>query len=110
DHFVEIFGVTPDYNTPLEQNIFLSQDDMQSYLKKIYTKTMRVFSNLTDENLGKPIINGGSMEYTHMDVIIGQIRHIMYHVGYLNSFLKRENSPVSNWYAHNEGEKLKFEK
>jgi len=102
DHFVGDFSLSPDLDKPLPESEVISQSDMNDYLKKIHCKTVAVFNNMTDEKLGKPIIDGGSKEYTHMDVTVGQIRHIMYNIGSLNRLLRDKGLPESDWYAYNE--------
>lgn len=81
--------------------LFISQDQMLEYLDIIQTKTTCVFDNLNDEKLSVLVWDNAS-HHTYADVIVGQIRHIMYNVGYLNGILRELGLPESDWYAYNE--------
>ena len=85
------------------EGLFISQDKMLEYLDAIQMKTTRLFDNLNDEKLSASVY-GNNPQYTYADVIIGQIRHIMYNIGYLNGILRELGLPESDWYAYNEPE------
>jgi len=85
------------------EGLFISQEEMREYLNRIHVKTARIFDRLDDEKLGTSIV-GDNQQYTYMDVISGQIRHIMYNIGYLNGILRERGLPESDWYAYNEPE------
>lgn len=80
---------------------YLKKEELRTYLEKIHDKTERVFEHLNDEALLSPIIPG-KYDYTYADVITGQVRHVMYHVGHCNSILRHYNIPAVEWIAHNE--------
>lgn len=79
----------------------LTKLQMQDYLMKIREKTDRIFGALTDDLLPTPIIPN-RYDFTYADVIMGQIRHVMYHVGQCNLILRNNESPAVKWLAHNE--------
>ena len=85
------------------EGLFISQDKMLEYLDVIQMKTTNMFHNLNDEKLSSSIFNNDP-QYTYTDVIVGQIRHIMYNVGYINGILRELGLPESDWYAYNEPE------
>lgn len=85
------------------EGLFISQEKMQEYFDTIQKKTTRIFDSLCDEKLGDSIFNNYPY-FTYTDVILGQIRHIMYNVGYLNGILRGLGLPESDWYAYNEEE------
>lgn len=95
------------YNTDLYadsyEGLFISQAKMLEYLDAIQTKTTCIFDSLNDEKLSVPVCNN-DLQHTYADVIVGQIRHIMYNIGYLNGILRELGLPESDWYAYNEPE------
>lgn len=87
----------------IPEDISVSRAEMQEYLDRIRMKVERFFKALDDEKLGEPI-EPGNLQYTYTDVIVGQIRHIMYNIGYLNGILREKDLPESDWYSYNEEE------
>lgn len=81
---------------------FLSRESMGAYLAAIQKKTTAVFDGLNDEKLEEPVLEDDGICYTSLDIICGQIRHIMYNIGYLNGILRAQGLPESDWYSHNE--------
>lgn len=95
---------TTDLYADSYEGLFISREDMGTYLKAIQKKTAAVFDDLNDEKLGQPALEDEGFVRTHLDVICGQIRHIMYNIGYLNGILRSQDLPESDWYSHNEPE------
>ena len=97
----------PAYTTDLYaesyEGLFLSRDEMLAYLDAIQRKTARIFDGLDDERLDVPAA-GDDPHYSYADVIVGQVRHIMYNIGYLNGILREKGLPESDWYSYNEPE------
>ncbi len=85
------------------EGLFLSRDKMLAYLEAIQRKTARIFDGLNDEALGVAV-TVDDQRYSYADVIVGQIRHIMYNIGYLNGILREKGLPESDWYSYNEPE------
>lgn len=79
----------------------LTKAQLKEYIMKIHVKTERIFEKLNDVLLATPIIKD-KHDYTYANVIMGQIRHIMYHVGHCNSILRNGNLPAVEWISHNE--------
>lgn len=94
---------TTDLYADSYEGLLIEQDVMLKYLDAIQRKTTRIFDYLNDEKLGVPVCNNDP-QYTYADVIVGQIRHIMYNIGYLNGILREQGLPESDWYAYNEPE------
>lgn len=94
---------TTDLYAESYEGLFIAQVKMLEYLDTIQTKTSRIFDSLNDEKLYVPVCNGAE-HHTYADVIVGQIRHIMYNIGYLNGILRELGLPESDWYAYNEPE------
>lgn len=94
---------TTDLYADSYDGLFISRDKMREYIGAIHTKTTCIFNNLNDEKLNISVYNSNP-QYTYTDVILGQIRHIMYNIGYLNGVLRELGLPESDWYAYNEPE------
>ncbi len=94
---------TTDLYADSYDGLFIQQDKMLEYLDEIQAKTTRIFDNLDDEKLNVSVLNEDP-KHTYTDVILGQIRHIMYNIGYLNGILRELGLPESDWYAYNEPE------
>jgi hypothetical protein len=93
--------IPPEFEHDVPEGVSISRADMREYLTRIKSKTAAIFSNLDDAHMAQPIIEG-QKNYTYMDVITSQIRHIMYNVGYLNGILRSKGLEESDWYAYNE--------
>jgi len=79
----------------------LTKEEALEYLERLQEKADRFFESLDDERLLQPVVEGRSL--TYLDVILGQIRHIQYHVGNGNRMLKSRNAETSGWLAFGEG-------
>lgn len=88
-------------NIHTEGDLTITREKMAEYLELIHRKTGKVFDTLSDEDLSRLIIPGIE-NYTWLDVVTGQIRHIMYNVGYCNGILREQSLPEADWYAYNE--------
>ncbi len=94
---------TTDLYADSYEGLFISREKMMEYLQAIQTKTTRIFDNLNDKKLSASVYKNDP-QYTYTDVILGQIRHVMYNIGYLNGILRELGLPESDWYAYNEPE------
>jgi hypothetical protein len=94
--------IPPEFEHDVDNSFAVSRGDMKEYLEKIHVKTARVFDALTDSRLGDPILIENN--YTYLDVIMAQTRHIMYNLGYLNGILRSKALEESDWWAYNEKE------
>jgi len=94
---------TTDLYADSYEGLLIRQDKMLEYLDVIRTKTTIIFDHLNDEKLSVSVF-GNEPQFTYTDVILGQIRHIMYNIGYLNGILRELGMPESDWYSYNEPE------
>ena len=94
---------TTDLYADSYEGLFIQQDIMLEYLDAIQVKTSGIFEDLDDEKLSLSVF-GNEPQFTYTDVILGQIRHIMYNIGYLNGILRELGLPESDWYSYNEPE------
>jgi hypothetical protein len=95
------FAVPPEFECEIGSEVFISRAAMQEYLRRLKQNTSAFFHSLTDEKLTLPAVDG-KPDHTYLDVILGQIRHVMYNVGYLNGILRGRGEEESDWYAYNE--------
>jgi hypothetical protein len=93
--------ISPELNIHTDGDLSITRTQMADYLEKIHIKTEQFFQALQDEDLAAPIISGVE-NYTYLDVITGQIRHIMYNIGYCNALLREQKLPEADWYSYNE--------
>jgi len=95
-------NVTPelDGNVRIFSDI-LNKDELRRYLNCIYEKTDKFFNNLDDYKLKQPIAES-NYDFTCLDVINMQIRHVMYHVGYCICILRNHIGIDIEWVSHNE--------
>ena len=84
-----------EFATEVPEELLITREEMQDYLVKIHEKTLRVFASLNDRKLGRPLHRGYG--YVHMDILAGQIRHVIYNIGYLNAMLRERGLPASDW-------------
>lgn len=94
--------IPPEFECEVDNSFAVSRSDIKEYLAKIHIKTSRVFDALTDSRLAEPILIENN--YTYLDVIMAQSRHIMYNIGYLNGILRSFGLEESDWWAYNEKE------
>ena len=95
--------IPPEYEQEVPAEVCVSREEMRTYLKMIGGKVSKVFDVLDDSRLMEPI-RPGEERFTHLDVIMTQVRHVMYNVGYVNGILRGLDLPESDWYAYNEDE------
>ncbi len=93
--------IPTEYEHEMPSGLLVSREDMRAYLAGIKVKTSRIFDSLHDGLLSRPIITGKS-DYTYLDMVMGQVRHVMYNVGYLNAVFRSLGMQESDWYAYNE--------
>jgi len=93
--------IPPEYEHEVLADICITREEMREYLSSIKVKTSRIFDSLHDGLLSKPIIPGQS-DYTYMDMVMGQVRHIMYNAGYIYAVFRSLGLKESDWYAYNE--------
>jgi len=93
--------ISPELGDPIPAGLLISREDMSRYLNLIWEKSKAIFDGLEDNVMGREVVEGAE-NYTWADIITGQIRHIMYNIGYLNAFLRQDGLPESDWYAYNE--------
>jgi hypothetical protein len=102
-HFLGEERIHPEYGHEPDPDLYISRTDMIAYVEKLAEKCARFFEGLDDQKLGELIIPGHD-NYTYEDVILGQTRHVMYNIGYLNGILRGLDLPESDWYSYNEKE------
>lgn len=100
-HFDE--RIPPEFEHDIDPGLSISREETSEYLQKLHVKTVRIFDRLDDAILGQEALEGET-HYTYTDIILSQVRHIMYNTGYLNGILREKGLSESDWWAYNEDE------
>ncbi len=102
-------GELPYLSEPYKRNIPLdfNEKDLEyidpaacvEYFQKIKRKCERFLSVYKDRPMEKSI---RAAHYTILDILLVQIRHIQYHIGYCSSILARYGEPDISWLGFGE--------
>lgn len=95
--------IPPEFEHPPDHSLKITQTEMRAYLALLSAKISRFYAKLHDEMLGTEITEH-SVHFTYADVLLGQNRHVMYNVGYLNAVLRSLHLDESDWYSYNEAD------
>jgi hypothetical protein len=77
----------------------ISRETLQSYLQDTAENCRQLLKNTDNGLLFQEVeINGGS--YALLDQILGQVRHLMYHVGCVSSILRCETGSPLVWIGY----------
>ena len=80
----------------LETPRILSKSELYEYYSSVKKKVSDYLSNLTDTKLIEIIVLNNN-EYTRLELILAQLRHVFYHVGYIHCCLKIENGDTPEY-------------
>jgi hypothetical protein len=74
---------------------YLTKEKLKNYSKQIRIKLNNYFDELNSQKL----LESSSIwdKYSYCDVILGQLRHIQYHVGHCNCILRQNNVEAVDW-------------
>ena len=75
----------------------LSKQEMSEYVAHVKEKALQFFDFLDDERLLEPIGAGPLPNHTYGDALIGQIRHVQYHVSECNVRLGDDGHKAAEW-------------
>jgi len=106
DEVTNVWNPEKQVAAELDENVVafsntLSKAELQHYLSCLYEKTDAFFNNLNDNRLKMPIAEN-NFEFTHLDIINMQVRHVMYHVGHCICILRIHTDIDVEWLSHNE--------
>ena len=106
DETPKVWESNKNVTSELDENVrifsdVLSKAELRQYLSCIYEKTNIFFSGLNDYRLRQPIAEN-NYEFTYLDVINMQVRHVMYHVGHCICILRSHAGIEIEWVSHNE--------
>jgi len=80
---------------------YLTKNEIFEYYYIVKNKSKEFFDSLEDSKINLAIAENNE-NFTYLDIISMQLRHIMYHVGHCICIL-RDNSDVDvEWKSHNE--------
>jgi hypothetical protein len=80
----------------IEDENVLTKDEIRKYYKDVKYKTEEYINKLNDEVLAERI-NFNKMKFTKLELILAQLRHIFYHVGYLHCCIKIEKGETPEY-------------
>lgn len=72
---------------------------LKGYRTQVYQQIADYFAKLTPENLTEVLTLRGKT-FTRADFIVGQISHTQYHVGCMNSQLRRRTGTAPGWIGY----------
>ena len=106
DEVLKAWKTDKNVTSELDENMkefddILSKAELRQYLNCIYQKTDMFFNSLDDSKLVLPIAEN-NFDFTYLDVIDMQIRHVMYHVGHCICILRSRANLEVEWISHNE--------
>lgn len=80
----------------METQRILSKKELVNYYQNVKTKVTTYIHNLTDTTLlDKIVINNN--QYTRLELILAQLRHVFYHVGYIHCCVKLEKGDTPEY-------------
>ncbi|GBU28219.1 hypothetical protein R84B8_01777 [Treponema sp. R8-4-B8] len=74
----------------------LTKNEIEKYYENVNNKIQKYLNELTDETLENKIVFNG-MEFTKIELILAQLRHIFYHIGYLHCCIKIEKGETPEY-------------
>jgi len=80
----------------LEDENKLTKDKIEKYYEDVKNKIQRYLNELKEETIEDKVIFNG-MELTKMEMILAQLRHVFYHVGYLHCCIKIEKGETPEY-------------
>jgi uncharacterized damage-inducible protein DinB len=77
----------------------MARETLRKYLQEVGEHCLRLLESAEDDQLLQKVgINGGM--YTLLDQTLGQVRHLMYHVGCISAILRRETGQPLPWIGY----------
>jgi hypothetical protein len=80
----------------LDDDNKLTKDDIEIYYKNVKDKTQKYINELKEETLDEKIIFN-EMNITKLELILAQLRHVFYHIGYLHCCIKMEKGETPEY-------------
>lgn len=78
-----------------------SREQIEGYLEEVYAKCGKLLDGLTLDALDQESQISGK-RWTVGDRLLGQLRHVQHHVGYMNCMLRRKAGSAPGWIGFNE--------
>jgi len=80
----------------MEDENKLSKEKIEKYYETVKNKIQNYLNELTDETLENKI-TFNEKEFTKIELILAQLRHIFYHIGYLHCCIKIEKGQTPEY-------------
>ena len=80
----------------IEDDNKLTKEDILKYYEKVKHKIQKYLNELTDKELESKI-KFAEREFTKLELILAQLRHIFFHIGYLHCCIKMEKGQTPEY-------------
>ena len=80
----------------LDDNNILTKNEIEKYYNYVKNK-IQEYINKLDDNILEEIIIFNGMNITKLELILAQLRHIFYHIGYLHCCIKIEKGDTPEY-------------
>jgi len=99
DNYVEpVFGAKGLNTLDGKPGKILSKKTITKYFKTVEKKIVKYLATLDDASLSRKAKGSG---FTKLEYIIGQNRHVMYHVGFIHACIQKETGVWPEYYGLN---------
>ncbi len=78
--------IPPEFEHLIDNSLSIGRADIEQYILRLFVKSECFFTRLDDKRLSESAIDDRH-DLTYADVVMTQLRHIMYNIGYLNGIL-----------------------
>jgi hypothetical protein len=92
----------PDFHRPnmdiiyLDTEPALTKSQVEAYYRAVRDKVQGYLEGLTDAKL-EEVVSFRDLKLTRLELILAQLRHVFYHVGYLHCCLKMERGQTPEY-------------
>jgi hypothetical protein len=76
-----------------------NKEELITYIKFCREKCRKLISTLSEENIEKRFINQ-YMNYSRLEIILDNIRHVQHHTGQLNLLIRISGNVPPDWVSH----------
>jgi hypothetical protein len=86
-----------DSNGALPERVY-SKEELMGYIEFSRKKCFDLCASFTEENANRRFINK-SRDYSMLEMLIYNLRHVQHHVGQLNMLLRQETGSAPSWVS-----------
>ncbi len=89
-------NITPELDR--DSPVSLSKEKIKEYMTRIKEKTGNFFERIDDNFLSERLVS--DRDFTYLDAILAQVRHIQYHVGHCDSIFRQNGIEAVDWLKY----------